>query len=67
MPTVAIAASTLGDNQIVAGVSGKCIRVIGFVLSFAGTVKAKWRSAANDRTGLVYGVAGAGPTARSPA
>lgn len=59
MPTtVAIAASSSGANQIVAGAAGFKYRVLAFLLSFSGTVNAKWQSAANDLTGLVYGLAG---------
>ena len=55
--TVAIAASSNGANQIVAAKAGKRYRVLAFQLSFSGTVNAKWQSAANDMTGLFYGVA----------
>ena len=57
--TAIIAASSLGDNQIVAGVTGKRIRVLGFVLSFSGSTNAKWRDGTTDLTGLEYGAAGA--------
>lgn len=56
--TVAIAASSSGANAIVAGETGFKYRVLAFVLSFGGTVNAKWQSGSTDLTGLFYGVAG---------
>lgn len=60
--TAIIAASDSGDNTIVAApASGYKIRVLAFVISFGGTVNAKWKSgAATDLTGLFYGSATAG-------
>lgn len=55
--TVAIAASSSGNNEIVAAQTGKVIRVLGYVLSSSGTVNAKWRTANTDKTGLIYMVA----------
>lgn len=52
-----ISCSSSGDNEIVAAVAGKRIRVVGYVLSFGGTVNAKWRSATTDLSGLIYGAA----------
>jgi len=58
--TAPIAASSSGDNTVVAGETGVKYRVIGWLLSFSGTVNAKWKSGAStDKTGLYYGVAGA--------
>lgn len=57
MATAAIAASASGDNQVVAAVAGKRIRVYAGVFSFAGSVNAKWRSGTTDLTGLYYGAA----------
>lgn len=61
MLTAPIAASSSGDNSIVSGVAGFAIRVIGYVLSFSGTVNAKWMSdtggGAVALSGLLYGVA----------
>jgi hypothetical protein len=59
MLTKAIAASSSGVNQIVAGVAGFKYRVLAWLLSFSGTVNAKWQTgnAVADLTGLVYGVA----------
>lgn len=59
MKTAAIAASASGNTEIVAAVAGKRIRVVAGVLSFGGTVNAKWRSASTDLTGLYYGILGA--------
>lgn len=53
----AIAASSSGANQIVAGVANKRIYVLGWVLSFGGTVNAKWQDGTTDKTGLFYGAA----------
>lgn len=55
----AIAASSNGNNTIVAAVTGKKIRVIQFKLSSSGTVNWKWQSGAGvtDLTGLTYAVA----------
>lgn len=64
MATQAVAASTLGDNTVVAAVAGKKIRVNGWELSAAGATNAKWRSGANDKTGLFY-FAAAGASADS--
>lgn len=58
MITAAIAASAANANQVVAAVAGYKYRVLAFVLSFGGTVNAKWQSASTDKTGLFYGVAG---------
>jgi hypothetical protein len=58
MKTAVISESASGDNEVVAAVAGRRIRVCGYVLSFGGTVNAKWRSATTDLTGLLYGVLG---------
>lgn len=51
----AIAASSSGDNTVVAAVTGKKIRVLGYRFSANGTVAAKWRSStAGDISGLSY-------------
>jgi hypothetical protein len=56
-----IAASASGDNTVVAAVAGFAIRVIGYNLSFSGTVNAKWMSdtggSAVALSGLIYGIA----------
>ena len=39
-----INANANGDNQVVAGVAGKRIRCIGYVLMAGGTVNATWKS-----------------------
>ncbi len=57
MKYAAISASGSGANAIVAAVPGKRIRVAGYVLSFGGTVNAKWQSASTDLSGLIYGLA----------
>lgn len=59
MPTTAvIAASSSGDNEVVAAVTGRKVRVLAFHLSFGGTVNAKWKSGTStDKSGLLYGVA----------
>ncbi len=55
--TAAIAASAAGANTIVAGITGRRIRVLGFLLSFSGSVNAKWNDGTSDMTGLYYGAA----------
>jgi hypothetical protein len=52
--TANVAASTLGDNTVVAGVAGKRIRVLSWALSAPSAVNAKWRDGAGgtDKTGL---------------
>jgi len=56
--------SSSGDNQIVAAVSGKKIRVLCWSFTADGTVKAKWRSGTTDLTGarslIQYASAGGG-------
>lgn len=59
MPTtVAIAASSSGANELVPAAAGVKFRVLAFLLSFGGTVNAKWQSGSTDLTGLAYGSAG---------
>lgn len=65
MTSVPIAASSGGANQVVAAAPGYKFRVLAWLLSFSGSVNAKWQSAANDMTGLFYGAAAA--QAGSPA
>ena len=57
-----VAASSNGDNTIVAAVPLKKIRVVGYNLFANGTVNAKWQSGAagTDLTGLKYFVANTG-------
>lgn len=62
-----VAAASSGDNAIVAAVTGAKIRVLSYVLSAAGTVNAKWRSATTDKSGLLYMVANTVVPAGSPA
>lgn len=54
--TAAIAAAASGDNQIVAAVPGKKIRVKAYAVSnlTAAVQSVKWRSGSTDVTGL-YG------------
>lgn len=58
----AIAASSSGDNTLIAAVSSKKIYVYAFELSFSGTVNAKFTDGASGTNvgGLYYGVANAG-------
>lgn len=58
----AIAASSSGNNTIVAAVTSKKIRVLGLKLIANGTVNAKWQSGASgtDLTGLSYLVVNSG-------
>jgi hypothetical protein len=50
----AISAPNSGNNEVVAAVSGKKIRVLGYVLVASGAVNAKFRSTNTDKTGLLY-------------
>ena len=52
--TKAIACSSSGANAVVAAVSGKAIKVLGYVLTASAAVNAKWQSASTDLTGLSY-------------
>jgi len=49
-----IAASSSGDNTVVAAVTDKKIRVLAFRLSCNGAVNAKFQSDTTDLTGLLY-------------
>jgi hypothetical protein len=55
-----ISATTSGDTQIVAGVSGKRIRVIAYAVVASGTVNIKFRSGTTDITGSMRVVEGGG-------
>ncbi len=48
-----ISAANNGDNTIVSGVTGKRIRVTGYLLVASGAVNAKWKSAGNDLSGAI--------------
>jgi len=52
--------SISASGTIVAAVGGKKIRVLAYVLSFSGSVNAKFQShvTPTDLTGLIYGAAG---------
>ena len=49
-----IATSASGATQIVAGVSGKRIKVCHVNVTSNGTVNVKWQSGTTDKTGLAY-------------
>jgi len=51
MPSVAIAAASSGDNQILPAAPGKKYRVLGYTLVASAAVAIKWRSNTNDRSG----------------
>lgn len=55
-----ISKSASGDNELIAAVTGKKIRVVAYNFMAAGTVNAKFRSATTDITGLKYCVANVG-------
>lgn len=48
-----INASTLGSNTVVAGVTNKKIRVIGYTMSAAGAVAATWKANATNISGPI--------------
>lgn len=52
--TAIIAASASGDNSVVAAVSAKKIRVLGFFVTGNGAVNVKFRSGTTDISGLTY-------------
>lgn len=51
--------ATAAAHQIVAGISGRKIRVYGWLMVAANTVTAKWVSASTDKTGAMTMSAGA--------
>lgn len=55
-----VSASSSGDNQIVAAVSGAKIKVLSAVLVSSGTVSVKWRSGTTDISGAMPFVANSG-------
>lgn len=57
----AVAASSSGDNTIVAAVTSKKIRVLSYTLMANAAVNAKWQSSvAGDKSGLLYLAANGG-------
>lgn len=59
----AIAEASSGNNEVVAAVTGKAIRVLAYVLVANDAVNAKWRSANTDKSGLLYLAANGGVAA----
>lgn len=57
---VGIAVSASGNNQVIAAVGGKKLRVLSYILVAAGTVSVKFRSASTDKTGAMPLVANSG-------
>lgn len=55
-----ISCSSSGNNEIVAAVATKKIRVLNYSVISNGTVNAKWRSASTDKSGLLYLIANVG-------
>lgn len=55
-----IAASSSGDNTLVAAVTAKKIRVLNYVLIANAAVNGKFQSAATDISGLLYMAANGG-------
>lgn len=51
MPSQAIAVASSGSNALLAAQPGKSLRVLGFALTSASAVTAKFQSAATDLTG----------------
>lgn len=55
MAIVAIAASSSGDNTVLAAVAGKKIVVEAYEVSASAAVNVKWKDGAStDKTGLLY-------------
>lgn len=46
-----INAASVGSNEVVAAVANKRIRVLGYLLTAAGTVQATWKSASTSISG----------------
>lgn len=59
MLSAPINCSSMGANPIVTGVFGKRIRVVGFILSFSGSVNATWQTSTGSVAigGPYYGTA----------
>lgn len=58
-----ISESNSGSNEVVAAVTGKKIRILSYAFVSSGTVNAKWQSASNDISGLMYFIANTGISA----
>lgn len=58
-----ISESSSGDNEVVAGVTSKKIRVLSYVVMASAAVNVKWRSNATDKSGLLYCAANGGAVA----
>ena len=59
----AINAASSGNNEIVAAVSGKKIKVVSYLIVAAGTVTATWKSASTALSGAIPLVANSGAAA----
>ena len=55
-----ISASSSGDNEIVASVSSRKIRILSYVIVSAGTVNVTWRSGTTPKTGAMPLIANTG-------
>ncbi len=61
MPTVKIDCSASGDNEIVAAVPLRRIRVLAYTFVVQGAVTVKWRSATTALTGpMIFAASGGG-------
>lgn len=58
MASAVVSVASSGNNEIVAAVSGRRIRVLGYVIVSSGAVNAKWRSASTDLSGAMSMVDG---------
>jgi hypothetical protein len=61
----AVASSSSGNNEVVALVSAKKIRVLCWIITASAAVNFKWRSASTDKTGLFYAAAAGGGAGQS--
>jgi hypothetical protein len=73
VPCAPVNVSSSGDNQIIAGVAGKTIRVLSYTLTINGAVNVYWKSGTSGTgtnttlTGPLYGAsAGGGEVATGP-
>jgi hypothetical protein len=51
--SAAISTTTSGQTAVVAAVTGRKIKVLGYVLMAAGTVNVKWQDGTTDLTGAL--------------
>lgn len=58
-----ITVSSIGDNEVIAAVSGKVIRVLSYLFVSAGSVSVQWKSGSTDISGVMPYIASTGVSA----